>query len=355
MKSPDTLDVAAHCARAALAMMDRHKVPPHPENYAIWYAYVAGRNPELTAAIDDILRSGRRFDQKINDELYERFAVFPQDAAELREVGLRVEEAVGRVLEYLSNADQETTHYGAALETFSGRLADSPSAAGLSELISGMLSETKAMIDLNRQLEQRLENSSAEVARLRNHLDDLKREASTDPLTQLANRKLFDHALQLAILDSRAGDAPLSLLMIDIDHFKQFNDTYGHQLGDQVLKLVARSLTEVAQAKDTAARYGGEEFAVILPGASLSKAIEVAESIRIQVSTKRLTNRRTGQVLGQITLSVGAAALAGEDGAESLVHRADEAMYLAKRQGRNRVRSEDDLDDPVFDDAGGAP
>jgi diguanylate cyclase len=346
MKSPDSLDVAAHCARAALAMMERHKVPPHPENYAIWYAYVAGRNPDLTAAIDEILRSGKRFTPDVNDHLYERFAVFPQDTAELREVGQRVEEAVGRVLEYLSNANQGTTSYGAALEDFSGKLADGPSAAGLAELVASILAETRVMSDLNRQLEQRLENSSAEIARLRNHLDDLKREASTDALTQLANRKLFDHSLNLAVLDARAAESPLSLLMIDIDHFKQFNDTYGHQLGDQVLKLVARSLTEVAQAKDTAARYGGEEFAVILPATTLDKSVEVAEAIRNQVSSKRLTNRRTGQVLGQITLSIGAALLRGEDAPDTLVHRADEAMYLAKREGRNRVKSETDLDVP---------
>jgi diguanylate cyclase len=344
MKSPDSLDVASHCARAALAMMERHKVPPHPENYAIWYAYVAGRNPELTSAIDAILKSGKKFTQKVNDQLYERFAVFPQDTVELREVGLRVEEAVGRVLEYLSNANQGTSNYGAALEDFSGKLADQGTSAGLSDLISGILAETKVMTELNRQLEQRLESSSNEIARLRNHLDDLKREASTDALTQLANRKLFDHSLNLAVLDARTSEVPLALLMIDIDHFKKFNDTYGHQLGDQVLKLVARSMTEIAQAKDTAARYGGEEFAVILPATSLEKSVEVAEAIRNQVSTKRLTNRRTGQVLGQVTLSIGAALLSDSDNPETLVHRADEAMYLAKRDGRNRVKSEIDLE-----------
>jgi len=340
MKTTDPIDVASHCARAALGLMERHKVPPTPENFSIWYAFVAGRNPELTAAINAILNSGKKFTEKVNEQLYERFAVFGQDKAELREVGLRVEEAVGRVLEYLSNAGDGTHSYGNALETFSGRLSGGPAPDYLADAVGAIMAETKAMADINRQLTSNLELSSTEIARLRNELDDLKREAATDALTQLANRKMFDHALRHAVEAAGRTGEPLGLLMIDIDHFKQFNDTYGHPLGDQILKLVGRSLTEIVQVKDTAARYGGEEFAVILPRTMLADALTVAETIRTQVAARRVTNRRTGQVLGQVTLSVGVAVLAAGEGGEALVQRADEALYLAKRDGRNRVKSE---------------
>ena len=343
MKTNDPIDIASHCARAALGMMERHKVPPTPENFSIWYAFVGGRNPELTAAIDAILTGGLRFSQKINDELYERFAVFSQDKAELRDVGLRVEEAVGRVLEYLSNASQGTTDYGTALEVFSGRLSGGTAPDHLAEAVGVIMAETKTMADINQQLVHSLELSSTEVARLRNELDDLKREASTDALTQLANRKMFDHALKLAIHQAGQDGSPLCLLMVDIDHFKQFNDTYGHQLGDQILKLVARSLTELVQVKDTAARYGGEEFAVVLPACGLDEAVAVAETIRSQVADKRVTNRRTGQVLGQVTLSAGAALYVPGESVGAFIHRADATLYLAKHDGRNRVRSEIDL------------
>jgi diguanylate cyclase len=343
MKTSDSIDVASHCARAALGLMERHKVPPTPENFSIWYAFVAGRNPELSAAINAILNSGRKFTDKINDQLYERFAVFGQDKAELREVGLRVEEAVGRVLEYLSNANDGTQNYGNALETFSGRLSGGPAPDYLADAVGAIMAETKAMADINQQLMHDLELSSTEIARLRNELDDLKREAATDALTQLANRKMFDHALRHAVEAARANGEPLGLLMIDIDHFKQFNDTYGHPLGDQILKLVGRSLTEIVQVKDTAARYGGEEFSVILPATALEAAMAVAETIRTQVAAKRVTNRRTGQVLGQVTLSVGVAVLAADETGEALTQRADQALYLAKRDGRNRVKSERDL------------
>jgi len=339
MKSPDPIDVASHCARAALGMMDRHKVPAHPENFAIWYTYVAGRNPDLTAAIDEILKTGGAFTPDVNDLLYERFAVFGQDRAELREVGQRVEEAVGRVLEFLGQASQGTDGYGAALESFSGKLSSGTQTlpGHLAEAVSAIMAETRTMAELNRQLDSQLANSAGEIARLRNHLDDLKHEASTDALTQLANRKLFDQSLTHEAKAAAASGRPLCLLMIDIDHFKQFNDTHGHQLGDQILKLVARTMGEAVQAKDIAARYGGEEFAVILPGTTLDEAMAVAEAIRAQVVGKRVTNRRTGQVLGQVTLSVGAALYRPGEDLGGFIHRADEALYEAKRSGRNQV------------------
>lgn len=343
MKFSDPIDVASHCARAALGMMDRHNVPAHPNNFMVWYAYVADRNPDLTTAVNGILRAGQKFADEVNADLFERFFGTAREEAELRAVGQRIEDAVARVLEFLTTANAGATQYGAALETFSGHLTSAPEAGNLAELVRTILDETKGMLDTNRQLEQKLETSSSEIARLRQDLDELKREASTDALTGLANRKLFDVTLREAALSAEEERSFLSLLMIDIDFFKQFNDTHGHQLGDQVLKLVARSLTDCVKGKDTAARYGGEEFSVILPDTRLKDGLNVADTIRRQVASKRVANRRTGQVLGQVTLSVGVAEYEFGETLGAFVHRADEALYLAKRKGRNRVMSQEDL------------
>lgn len=343
-RNSDPIDVALHCARAALGMMERHRIPPYPENFSIWYAYVNGRNPELTAAIEEILRAGKRFSPEINDTLYERFAAFTPDKAELREVGQRVEEAVGRMLDYLSHASQGTSNYGAALENFSGCLStNDPTPGQINEAVAAILTETRTMTDLNRQLERRLASSGREIRQLRDALDSLQREASTDALTQLANRKTFDSVITRAVRDADYTGRPLCLVMVDVDHFKSFNDTYGHPLGDQILKLIGRSLVETIQPKDTAARYGGEEFALILPETDLEAAIVIADDIRLRVAGRRVTNRRTGETLGQVTLSAGVAQFVAGETITSLVHRADEALYLAKREGRNQVRSERDL------------
>ncbi len=136
----------------------------------------------------------------------------------------------------------------------------------------------------------------------------------------------------------------LCLLLMDIDHFKKFNDTFGHQVGDEVLKVVARTLKEGVKGRDTPARYGGEEFAVILPQTSLKNAVVVAEQIRTTLASRKLQNRKTGADYGFVTLSIGVSKYRFGESLEALIQRADEALYLGKNRGRNRVVEESELE-----------
>ncbi|MEQ8370868.1 MAG: GGDEF domain-containing protein, partial [Alphaproteobacteria bacterium] len=160
-------------------------------------------------------------------------------------------------------------------------------------------------------------------------------------LTGIANRKYFDIRLMECMEQAQESTKPLSLLIMDIDHFKMFNDRHGHLLGDQVLRLVARTITESVKGRDTAARYGGEEFVVLLPETRLSNGMTVAQQIRRAVAGKKVVRKVTGQELGTVTLSVGVAELKAGELPEEFIRRADSAMYEAKGNGRNRVVAED--------------
>jgi diguanylate cyclase len=170
-------------------------------------------------------------------------------------------------------------------------------------------------------------------------LDRIRKESLTDGLTGIANRRSFDAALDSAIEAAEKGSRPFSVLLADIDRFKNFNDTYGHLVGDRILRFVARTLKQCIKGNDKPARYGGEEFGVVLPSTFLSGAQVVAEQIRHQIGSAELTNRTTGEKFGTITISIGVAQYRKGDTAASLLQRADRALYEAKSSGRNRVLS----------------
>ena len=204
------------------------------------------------------------------------------------------------------------------------------------------MKSTREMRDTNKALEDRLTLSKSEISNLQQSLEAIRAESLTDPLTGLGNRKYFDRSIDAAVQNALANGEPLSLLMFDIDHFKSFNDSYGHLTGDQVLRLVGMSLKQTIKGQDITARYGGEEFAVVLPNTALRQALTVADHIRRAVMSKELKKKSTGEILGRVTISVGVSMLKPGDDTDSLIERADACLYAAKRSGRNRVICEAD-------------
>jgi diguanylate cyclase len=208
--------------------------------------------------------------------------------------------------------------------------------------VESLVHATKEMEHTNYSLEARLKASKQEINQLQENLEAVRNESLTDPLTSLANRKYFDQAIEHAIAEAKESGEPLSLMLTDIDHFKKFNDTFGHLTGDQVLRLVALSVKQNVKGQDVSARYGGEEFAVILPATALRQAITVADHIRRAVMTKELMKRSTGEHLGRVTVSIGVASYHPGETAQLFIERADACLYAAKHAGRNRVICETD-------------
>ena len=189
--------------------------------------------------------------------------------------------------------------------------------------------------------------TTKDLDQIKDSLALAEQHSNTDPLTGLANRRSLEAFLRAAQISAMEAGTPLSILMIDIDHFKKFNDSYGHQVGDQVLRLVARVLQESVRECDLAARYGGEELIAVLPGASLDVCTEAAERIRRRIGEARLTRRTTGEELTSITVSIGVAQFRMAELAEGMIERCDRALYQAKRSGRNRTVRESSIDEEI--------
>jgi diguanylate cyclase len=194
----------------------------------------------------------------------------------------------------------------------------------------------------NQALNASLRQSSQEIRQLKEKVESLRLDSLTDPLTSLANRKRFDTELERRLSDPAATQAGICLLLLDIDHFKRLNDTYGHMAGDEVLRAVAHALKQQVKRDGMAARLGGEEFAVILPGMELRTAAAAAEHIRGRLTAMHFMKRSTGESIGRVTLSGGIAAHRGGETSWTLLQRADSCLYAAKRHGRNRLVCEDD-------------
>ena len=204
------------------------------------------------------------------------------------------------------------------------------------------------MTETNRRLEARIRQSRAEIDHLRASLDTVKLESMTDPLTGIANRRHFEAALAVAHEQALKRREPLALVLMDVDNFKQFNDRFGHVMGDQVLRLVVSAMRDVLRPGATLARFGGEEFVMILPGLLLEPAVSLAEDIRRSIETKELLKRSTGASLGRVTISLGVVTLQADESANALLQRADRCLYAAKRAGRNRTISQRDLVRPTL-------
>lgn len=328
---------AAKIAERALTEMLAEGVPPNPQNYAIWFEYLTGRNPALVRYIDKAREKKLKLTADRHRDIFERFFSLGPDGGAPEGWSKQIEVAAGRIIEALTAAGEGTQKYGAALATFTGNLNSAESKADIAAVITGILKETKVIDGEIRSLQTQIEDSHSEVSELRRQLAVAQREVITDRLTGLTNRRGFDQALGQLIEEARAEREPLCLVLADIDHFKRFNDTHGHQIGDQVLRLVGRTLNDGVKGRDLAARFGGEEFALILPNTPLRGAAAVADNLRRTLESRKLARKGSEQGFGAITMSFGATEYIIGESVESLVLRADKLLYAAKEKGRNQV------------------
>ncbi len=319
-----------------------------PNNYLIWYTFHKNALPDLNRELTKRLSVDRRIDQESMTELYNRFFGTEHESELLQNAGAQLQLVVNNVIGRVKIATDDAGAFGEALAEFSGGIDDPAASASLQILVNTILAETQKIESQNAKLQDELTSYSEEMDQLRQDLEYLRLEARTDALTGLANRNYFDQFINEAARLAAENNDELCLLLADVDNFKSFNDTYGHQLGDQVLKVVGTILRENSKGRDLAARYGGEEFCVVLPATKLQNGKILADQMRNLIATKKIVRKRTGEELRQITMSFGLSQFRHGESVSDFIARADSALYFAKQTGRNRVCTETDMDRPAI-------
>lgn len=340
MSYVQSMDVAKKFADLALKRIQKFELLPTPENYEVWFVYYAKSDAELVKAVDSLLQEN---DGKISDDqCYSIFYDFLSGSREVEmasEAGNQIQKTIGNVNEIIVSTRERTQEFNRTLEVAGDKIKSGH--GDVDGLLSGIMSDTKDMISHNKDLEEMLEYSTRAMEDMRQDLEIARKEAMTDPLTGLSNRKAFDQEIRRLVKASNNAEDPhtFSMILLDIDHFKKFNDTFGHQVGDQVLKLVARTLKSGIKGRDVVVRYGGEEFVILLPDTNIQGGMKVAELLRNEVEKKEVINRVTGKVIAKITFSAGVAEYRKGEEHDDLVVRVDKAMYEAKQAGRNQIKS----------------
>ncbi len=344
LRSNQSYDLAAK----ATGLMQTHGIWPTPENFEIWMAYAFGDNLALNTAIEAHIKAKTPFTDAVCNDLTATFGSTGRMTANLNAAGGDLNRQLSEMVRVMATAEQSTAAYGEALQGASGELRKSGAdEKSIRAVVERLADATQQMEARARELEDKLSNQAKEANELRSNLEQMRQDAMTDALSGLPNRRRFDELLDRMVSEAHSSGAPLCAFVVDIDHFKRFNDTWGHQTGDQVIRFVASCLKPLNSGGRLAARYGGEEFVVVLPSNSLEQATQIAENVRIAVQSKKLQKRSTGEDLGAVSISGGIAQLQRGETAEQLIARADKLLYEAKHAGRNKVIAETTLRRPT--------
>ena len=328
-------------AQGAIAGMKAAGVWPTPLNFELWLHVCADAQGPLAREIGALTQAGEPITEARSEALAARYLAKSRLDEDVHRTGEQLEAQLDQMARAIGSVQKTTADYGRTLAGASRELTGEAPAADVRRMIETLAAATRRVQRENDALEKRLSTSTDEVTRLREHLESARLDAMTDALSNLPNRKAFDQGLVRALAEADAGGAPLTLAVLDIDHFKRFNDTWGHQTGDQVIRFVASVIRRNGDPPRLPARYGGEEFALVMPGERAASAMGVLDEMRREIGSRCLKRRSTDEDLGAVTVSVGLAERRLGETAASLVERADAALYASKRAGRDCVTDAD--------------
>lgn len=322
--------------KKAVPLMMKNRVSTTPANYALWYTYVDNAIPQLNKDMDGVLEHYGICPPALGEQLYNDYVASKSETT-INDLRANLELLVSEVSSSMNDTLTDTSAFSEMIDKSFEDLSqvdnNSMSIDEVMSLVRQLVSESQNIRHSTQFLNSQLNAATTEISKLKSQLVEVQKDALFDSLTTLYNRRSFNKDLQMLC----ESDQALCLVLLDIDHFKTFNDTYGHLFGDTVLKGIARKLKVACRDGISAYRFGGEEFAMIIPNKSLRIARQIADTSRRSLEKLSIKDRRSGKQVGNITASFGVAELQPNETADSLIERADKLLYEAKSLGRNRV------------------
>lgn len=333
---------AGEYLRLALQYITKYNLPANPVNYTVWYEYVSGRNLKLKNAIEQSFENGNGINTEEVEALYQKY-VTDGDRIIVSRLLTKISLMLKDISGHVSETEGDLAGHGQTLGDLAVQISQAGDYDEIRKIVDLMIDETKELIKSGKRLQSRMKISSEDLKQLQQDLEKSQKEAETDTLTDLTNRRGLEKKLEIESIRARQNDTPFSIILIDIDHFKKVNDSFGHLVGDSLLKNIANLLRDHLRKNDIAARYGGEEFLVLLPETEIGGALSVGEKIRAALSAKEWKIKDTGKSMGRITVSMGIAQYDLQEKMEDFIKRADDALYLAKNNGRDRIVTQQEL------------
>ncbi|MEM6602786.1 MAG: diguanylate cyclase [Pseudomonadota bacterium] len=324
------ITITEECAIHALSMICQLKLEPTPEIYNLWYSYYKEDDCDLRNRMDEIVKQNDNVELRHFDSVLSNVR---KDNMALTEFHTDVSQVINDTFQNADDISENTKSLGDYINEIS-----SSEGAEAQEIIEEIVKKSNVAMETNERLTARLSEQQKMVASLQEEYERVRNELITDNLTKVHNRRHLDDRLPKLIEIAVQTKRPLSLLMFDIDHFKKFNDTHGHLVGDTVLKFVGHMMRQLfPDNADNLFRYGGEEFTIIFPDMGRSEAHKFATQLLNAIGKKEITKKTTNENIGNVTISGGIAELTKKEDALSLIKRADEALYASKRNGRNQM------------------
>lgn len=322
------------------SFLEQVQLDPVPDHYRMAWDYLNGGNMILRDAVNRKLNSNGRLTPDMVAEILDEC----DGQIKVRDLNSLVAESEALLTDGYNTLNKSGKESQAYADVLKSRLdwmrdlapadqADMP----IEAQFKALLKITSQMLQSTKQASESLNQSTKQISQMRSRLDEANDKAQRDQLTGLPNRWAFEQQFSAAIIRAKERMEPLSLAFIDIDHFKNVNDTHGHEAGDRVLQLVAKTLDGVGGGNCHLARHGGEEFVIVMENTDAQDAKRQIDLVREEMAERSLVNRDNGASIGQITFSAGVASFNPADQNRQVLRNADAALYQAKHSGRNKV------------------